>query len=459
MLRQKEGRQVSLPEAVIVLAAVLLFLGFSMIFVPGAAPQAAILLAVIGLIVYGRVRGVGFDALQKGMAEAVHTSMGAIYLFFFIGVLISALMASGAIPTMMYYGLRLISPKTFYLSAFVLSAVVGTAIGSSLTTVSTVGVALMGMGQAMGASPAVTAGAVVSGAFLGDKMSPLSDTTGIAASIVGVDLFAHIQNMLKTTVPAFLISGAFYLVLSLFPGGGTAEGTAAFEAALRDTGLVSPLSLLPLAVLIGAAAIKVPSVLSMLLASAVGLALSALHRPLSVNRLFSLLYSGFSMDGLPDAVAPLLLRGGISSMFFTITMVILALSLGGLLFSLGIVGTVLDRVQHRLDSALKATLAVAASGVLINFIVGEQYLSILLTGETFKGVYDRLGLKPANLSRALEDAGTVINPLVPWSVCGTFIAAALGVPVFAYLPFAMFCYLCVALTVLSGITGKGISKK
>lgn len=452
-------RKVSLGEAVALIVLVLAILGGVMIFVPGATPHIAILAALVVLLIYGLIRKVKYADMQAGMAKSVSTSMSAIYLFFFIGILITSLMMSGAIPTLMYYGLNIISAKTFYLSAFVVSAIIGISIGSSLTTVSTLGVALLGISGAFAANPAITAGAIVSGAFFGDKMSPLSDTTGIAASIVGVDLFDHIKNMMKTTVPVFLISCVFYYLLSLNIHIGSIENINSFKTDLLATGLVHWYALIPFFILLVMALFKVSSIVSMLTASMASLAITFLHSAHSIADLAKFYYSGFSMEGIPESIVSLVSRGGISSMFFTITVVILALSLGGLLFSLGIVSTVLDKTANVLNSAFRATFAVALSGLGINYVVGEQYLSILLTGETFKPIYEKLGLKPQNLSRALEDAGTVINPLVPWSVCGTFIASTLGVPVFSYLPFAIFCYGSLLFTILAGITGLGISKK
>ncbi|MDY5730594.1 MAG: Na+/H+ antiporter NhaC [Eubacteriales bacterium] len=451
-------KKISLTEALILVFLVLAILGFSMIFVSGMAPQIAILLAIITLLLYGLAKGVRYEDMQNSMAKAVNTSMGAIYLFFFIGVLITALMMSGAIPTLMYYGLNMMSAKTFYFSSFVICSVIGIAIGSSLTTVSTLGVALMGISAAFGANPAITAGSVVSGAFLGDKMSPLSDTTGIAASIVGVDLFDHIKNMTKTTLPAFVLASIFYIVFSFGIDVQQTSQLQAFQQDLLSTGLVHGYSLIPFVMLVAAAFFKVPAIVSMLFTSIVSVGLAFIHSTYGVAELCGFFFGGFSMPNLPDSVASLIARGGINSMFFTITIVVLALSLGGLLFALGIIGTILNCVSVHLNTAFKATLAVALTGVGINYVVGEQYLSILLTGETFKPVYAKLGLQFQNLSRALEDSGTVINPLVPWSVCGSFIASTLGISVMQYLPYAVFCYTCVALTIASGFTGKGISK-
>ena len=384
-------------EALLVVLVLIAGMGYTIISL-GWLPHMSIVTAISALLAYGLCRGLKYGDMQNGMVGAVGQGMGAIYLFFFIGLMVSALMMSGAIPTLMYYGFGLISPTYFYFSAFALCSVIGVAIGSSLTTCATVGVAFMGMGAAFHADLAMTAGAIVSGAFFGDKMSPLSDTTGIAASIVGL-----------------------LVVLALM---------------------------------------RVNAVVAMLFTIAAALAVTYFHSTPGLQQLGAWFYSGYKLEG--DAfkdIAKLISRGGLESMFFTQTIVILGMSLGGLLFAVGVIPSLLDAVRAFLSNAGRATFSVAATSVGVNFLIGEQYLSILLAGETFKPVYDKLGLHSRNLSRTLEDAGTVINPLVPWSVCGVFISHALNVPVWEYLPYAFFCYLCLVLTLLFGWTGFTLTKK
>ena len=440
-------------EAVISILIVFFILGFPMIAIRDMVPHIPILLALICLIVYGRARGISFDKMQDSMAESVHTSMGAIYLFFFIGILVTALMISGAIPSLIYFGLNIISSKTFYLSSFLATAIIGIAIGSSLTTVATLGVALMSISNAFGLNPAITAGAIVSGAFFGDKMSPLSDTTGIAASIVGIDLFDHIKNMMYTTIPAFIVSAIAFTLMSLGQEAASLDGIESFRSSILATGLVHPYSLLAFGVLILLSIKRIPAVLTLIYTSLASLLISKLHSSYSMGQLAKFFFDGFSMDGLSQDIGSLVSRGGISSMFFTMTIVILALSLGGLLFGLGIIPSILNSLNQVLDSPSRVSACVVATALGVNLIVGEQYLSILLAGKTFKPIYDQLGLHPKNLSRTLEDSGTVINPLVPWGVCGAFSTSMLGVATLAYLPFAIFCYTSLILTVIVGLTG------
>ena len=453
MFNLVQHRKPSKKEAVISILIVFFILGFPMIAIRDMVPHIPILLALICLIVYGRARGISFDKMQDSMAESVHTSMGAIYLFFFIGILVTALMISGAIPSLIYFGLNIISSKTFYLSSFLATAIIGIAIGSSLTTVATLGVALMSISNAFGLNPAITAGAIVSGAFFGDKMSPLSDTTGIAASIVGIDLFDHIKNMMYTTIPAFIVSAIAFTLMSLGQDAASLDGIESFRSSILATGLVHPYSLLAFGVLILLSIRRIPAVLTLIYTSLASLLISKLHSSYGMGQLAKFFFDGFSMDGLSQDIGSLVSRGGISSMFFTMTIVILALSLGGLLFGLGIIPSILNSLNQVLDSPSRVSTCVVATALGVNLIVAEQYLSILLAGRTFKPIYDQLGLHPKNLSRTLEDSGTVINPLVPWGVCGAFSTSMLGVATLSYLPFAIFCYTSLILTIVVGLTG------
>lgn len=447
-------------QAVLVAGLIVGVLGMTMIGF-GWVPHLSIIIVMCGLLAYGKFRRIGFDAMQQKMAEGVASGIGAIYLFFFIGLLVSALMMSGAIPTLMYYGFNLISPQFFYISAFVLCSVIGVALGSGFTTCATAGVSFLGMAEAFGASPAIVAGAVVSGALFGDKMSPLSDTTSIAASIVGVDLFDHIRNMLYTTVPAWILTA----VCLWFLTGGVADAdmndAAAMQRQLAASGLVHGIALLPFAVLVVSAVLKVNAVYTIIITILTALAVTFVHSSPTMAQLGGWFFSGYKpAEGLDlGAVGKLVSRGGVESMFFTQTIVFLALSLGGLLHGLGILPALLQGIAHLLTGVGRATATAAATAFGINFLVGEQYLSLLLTGNTFKPLYDKLNLHPRNLSRTIEDAGTVVNPLVPWGVYGVFLAGILGVPVIDYVPYAFFCWFSLILTLVYGFTGLTISKK
>jgi len=424
----------------------------------GAVPHIPILLSIILLIFYGLLKGVPFKVLEESMRSGVITGIGAIYIFFLIGILISSWIVSGTIPTLLYMGLSLVSASFFYAIVFIITAIIGTAIGSSLTTVATIGVAFVSIAGAIDASLVLTAGAIVSGAFFGDKMSPLSDTTNLAASIVDIDLFVHIKNMSWTTIPAFLISGVLYAVLSPSVAGVNNTTIASYQDSLQALNFVHWYAIIPLLVLIVCTFKKVPAFLTLIVSSLAALFLSIFHTSLSVSEYCAILYNGYVSETGVEVIDSLLTRGGISSMFFTIMLVVLSLSMGGLLFALGVIQTLLSKIENLLKSVGALITGTAFTAIGINIVVGEQYLSILLTGEAFKQQYRELGLHPKNLSRVMEDAGTVVNPLVPWSVCGLFIASMLEVSVIDYLPFAFFCLLSPVLTIIFGWLNLTITK-
>lgn len=451
--------QVTPKLAFILSTLVILIMGVTMIGF-GWVPHLSLLLAICFLLAVGLFKGLGFDDMQTQMATGVMRGIGAIYLFFFIGLMVAALMMSGAIPTLMYFGFKLISPQFYYISAFVLTSIIGIALGSSLTTVATLGVAFIGMSHAFDANVAIAAGAVVSGAFFGDKMSPLSDTCTIAASVVGIDLFEHIRNMMYTTVPAWLITAVLFWFMSGDTSASDLNQVTTLQAQLIESGLVHSYAVLPFVVLVALALMRVNAIYTIICTIIAALIVTYMHSSPSIGELGGYFFGGYQpAENLElGEVGGMLSRGGVNSMFFTQTIVILALSLGGLLTALGILPALLSGIKDSLTNSGRAIAAAAMAALSINVLIGEQYLSLLLSGTAFRPVFERLNLHPKNLSRTLEDAGTVINPLVPWSVCGVFISQALGVPVLDYLPYAFFCYLSFLLTILFGYTGITITK-
>lgn len=445
-------------EAILLTAGIFLLISISIIKFE-SVPHIPILLSILLLFGYGLLKKVAYRTLEKGLVEGAGAGMSAVFLFFFIGMLISSWMISGTIPTLIYTGFTLISMTFFYAIVFIVTSLIGLSIGSSLTTVATIGVAFIGMSTAMDLSLAITAGAIVSGAFFGDKMSPLSDTTNLSSTIVGVDLFEHIRNMGWTTIPAFLITLILFVLLSPEAATTSIQDVTVFKEGLSATGMIHWYTAIPLVVLVLLTAMKVPALMTLALSTVSAIIISFFHQSSTASEIFTLLFSGYvSATGIAE-IDSLLSRGGMESMLFTVALVLLALSMGGLLFTLGIVQCLLEKVESLLKKVSSVIAASALTAIGINILIGEQYLSILLTGQAFKGPYDQVGLAGKNLSRVMEDAGTVVNPLVPWSVCGIFITGVIGVSTLDYLPFAFFCLLSPLLTVLFGITGKTLTYK
>ncbi|ANU23696.1 Na+/H+ antiporter NhaC [Planococcus donghaensis] len=445
-------------EALVLTITIFLLISVSIIKF-GSVPHIPILVSILLLFGYGLVKGVSYQKLEKGLVEGAGAGMSAVFLFFFIGMLISSWMISGTIPTLIFTGFMLISMTFFYAIVFIVTSLIGLSIGSSLTTVATIGVAFIGMATAMDLSLAITAGAIVSGAFFGDKMSPLSDTTNLSSAIVGVDLFEHIRNMSWTTVPAFVLTLFFFALLSPEATGGTVQDVMQFQEGLLATGMIHWYTVFPLIVLIVLTFMKIPALMTLALSSISAIGVSFIHQISTASEIFNVLFGGYvSTTGIVE-IDSLLSRGGMDSMMFTVALVLLALSMGGLLFTLGIVQCLLAKIESLLKKVSSVIAASALTAIGINILIGEQYLSILLTGQAFKEPYDKVGLAGKNLSRVMEDAGTVVNPLVPWSVCGIFITGVIGVPTLEYLPFAFFCLLSPVLTVLFGFTGKTLTFK
>lgn len=456
MFRIKKVISPSLKEAVFLTVFIILFISISIIKFD-ATPHIPILFSSLLLMVYGLIKKIPYKKLEEGLVDGARSGMAAVFLFFFIGILISSWMMSGTIPTLIYAGFNIITPIYFLAVIFIVTSIIGISIGSSLTTVATVGVAFIGMADAMDISLAMTAGAIVSGAFFGDKMSPLSDTTNLASTILNVDLFEHIRNMGWTTIPAFFITSIIFAMLSPNITTAALDRIDIFKEGLLSTGLVHWYAIIPLIILLIMSMMKIPALLTLATSSISAILLSFLHERPSMSQILDTLYNGYTSNIEIEAIDSLLTRGGLDSMLFTVGIVLLALSMGGLLFTLGIVQTLLQRIEKLLRKTASVITTSALTAIGINILIGEQYLSVLLTGEAFQSQYEKVGLANKNLSRVLEDAGTVINPLIPWGVCGVFITKVLGVPTLDYLPFAFFCLLSPILTIFYGMTGKTLT--
>lgn len=445
-------------EALMLIILLLCGIGYCIIKLE-LVPHIPIMMAIFALIGYGLLRKVAIKDMETGMVDGAKSGLGAILIFFFIGMLVSSWMASGTIPTFIYGALNVVSGKFFYAIVFIITAIIGMSIGSSLTTAATIGVAFMSVSQALGLSDAITAGAIISGAFFGDKMSPLSDTTNLASMVVKVDLFDHIRNMAWTTVPAFIFSLIIFAIMSPKEASANFATIVKLKKHLVEMGYVHWYSLIPFILLALLAIRKVSAIITLSAGVFSALVISFfVNGGMKLSVALNLLYFGYKSESGIKEIDALLSNGGMEKMMFSISLVLLALSMGGLLFKLGILPSLLSGLKNVLTNVgvLISTTALTAIG--INFLVGEQYLSILLTGNAYRENYEKAGLQMKNLSRVLEDAGTVINPLVPWGVCGVFLTTVLGVSTLDYAPYALFCLLSPVMTIVFGWTGWTISR-
>ena len=413
--------------------------------------------------------------LQEAIVAGISTAMGAIMILFSVGALIGTWLMAGTVPSLIFYGLELLNPQFFYVAACLICAIASLATGSSWTVAGTLGVALIGVSMGLGLSPAIAAGAIISGAYFGDKMSPLSDTTNLAPAVVETDLFTHIQHMVWTTAPSFLIA------LVIFTGIGLGGDVGADSPALRElmTTLncafnITPWALLPLLVVFYMAYKKVPPLPTILFGALLGGILAVVIQPdvvlafanspqlpvwLAMTKgVWLALADGFVSQTGDSAVDDLLTRGGMSSMLVTIWLILTALAFGSVLEHGGMLKRLIESALKAAKSTGSLVLTVVLSCIGINIVAADQYIAIVLPGKMYKAEFQRRNLDPKNLSRIIEDSGTLTSPLVPWNTCGAYMAATLGVATFAYLPFVFFNLINPVVSVIYGYTGFTIRK-
>lgn len=403
-----------------------------------------------------------WGVMEKGILASIDRAMVALLTLLAVGLMISSWIGGGIVPAMIYYGLKIITPSAFLVTACILSLIVALATGSSWTTLGTIGVALIGIGNAMGFAPGMTAGAAIVGAYAGDKMSPLSDTTLMAPAVSGTNVFTHVRHMMYTVTPSFLISIVVFLILGLRVSGisETAQ-IVEMQNALAANFNISPILLLPPLIVVAIVVFKIPALPGLVVGIVSGCILGTLTQGVSFGEWFSMLHYGFKFadtTGIPATVVDLLTRGGMSSMLWTLNMTLCVMCFAGIMDATGMMKTLTDFLLSRAKSRGSLVLVTVLTCICINVIACSQYLSILLTGRMYKRAYEDARLKPENLSRVLEDAGTVTSPLVPWNSCGVTLLALMGVPTMVYFPYAVLCYVNPIISIIYGYTGFSMTK-
>lgn len=451
-------KKVSFTESLIILAVLLIILGLAVIKF-GLSPEVPVLFTVLLLTFWAKFRGFSWQEIQDGIKEGIGVAIIPIFIFILIGALIGLWIQAGIIPSIMVLGFKLINGSFFIPSVFVVCSIVGIAIGSGFTTISTVGIALFGIGASMNANPALVAGAIISGAVFGDKMSPLSDSTNLSSAVAESELFAHIKNMMWSTIPAFVVSLILFWILG---NSGQMDLTKIEKTSqiLQSHFTISWWAIVPIILMLLCAWKKIPAIPTLFIDITATVIMIFIENPTySVKSLNNLIMNGFVAKTADSSVNALLTRGGISSMMGTVALIISTLSLGGMLMKFEIVQSAMEPLVKHLKKPGRLITVTILSGICINLFVGEQYLSVILPGRAFKPAYDKIGLSPLALSRVLEDGGSVINYLIPWGVAGSFAASTLGVPVLAFIPFTFFSLLSPVFSILSGITGIGLKLK
>jgi len=415
----------------------------------------------------GLRHGFRWPEIQETIGRTLSKVTSAILILLMVGSLIGSWILSGTVPTMIYYGLKLINPDIFYLTACIICAISSLSIGSSWSVAGTIGVGLMGISFGLGLDPAITAGAIISGAYFGDKMSPLSDTTNLAPAISGAELFEHIRNMMWTTGPAFAIALVLYLIIG-FTVDSTGQGGNVGNTIeiLEQNFSIGIHMLLPLVVVFTLAMKKYPAFPSLMIGTLVGLLWAFLFQTevilkftsdLSYSEIlrqfigmWQVLFDGFVINTENKEINDLLSRGGMSSMLNTIWLIICAITFGAIMEKTGCLSRIVLSALSTVKSTGSLILTTALSCIGVNILAAEQYIAIVLPGRMYQVEFEKRGLDPRNLSRTLEDSGTVTSVLIPWNTCGAFMAATLGIATLAYAPYCFFNILSPIITVIYG---------
>ena len=456
---------------IVMLASSVVFFGSDSSYGPN---QIALILSAAVAALIGLKHGYTWKQLEKGIVHGISLSTGALLILLVVGSLIGTWILAGVVPTMIYYGLMILHPSVFYAAACAICALVAVATGSSWTTASTVGIALVGIATALGLNVGIAAGAIISGSYFGDKLSPLSDTTNLAPAMAGTDLFTHIRHMLWTTVPSIAIALVAFTIIGLMSSArGTADLTE-INSALREGFVIGPHLLLPPVVVLVLVIKKMPAFPALLIGALVGGLFAVIFQQAAVltyvgetdlPRFFALLkgfwsamFTSYSASTSSEALNELLNRGGMGSMLNTVWLIMAAMTFGGVMETTKMLQRIAKGIlslAHSTGSLIAATLA---TSIGMNIVASDQYIAIVIPGRMFRAEFERRRLKPKNLSRCLEDAGTLTSPMIPWNTCGAFMASSLGVATIVYLPFCFFNMLNPVISAIYGFTGFTIEK-
>lgn len=473
IISSDDSRNPSLLDAIIPAIVLMILLSASVYFYgdsssSGANQIALILTAAVAAII-GIKNGYSWDEIEDGIKTGIVIALKAIMILFSVGSLIGAWIMSGTVPSMIYYAVQLLDPSWFYPAACLICAIVALCIGSSWTVAGTIGIGFIGAATVLDLSLAATAGAVISGAYFGDKMSPLSDTTNLAAAAANTDLFTHIRHMLWTTTPSFIIALILFTwVASQHSGGGELDTLNSTMQALEQQFTIGIYLLLPLAVVFLMAYKQFPVLPSIWTGISLGLVFAVIFQPDSVSAMgasenlgsalqmvkgsWTVLFDGYKSSTGESSMDDLLTRGGMSSMLNTVWLIICAMIFSAIMEKTGILARLVSSLINLASSTGSLIFTTVCTGIGVNLVSSDQYIAVVIPGRMYQLEFEKRGLAPQNLSRAIEDSATITSPLVPWNTCGVFMAGTLGVATFAYLPFCFFNLISPLMTTLYGFT-------
>jgi NhaC family Na+:H+ antiporter len=387
--------------------------------------------------------GYDWTHIEKSMFDGIYQALQAVIILAIIGVLIGVWLVSGVVPTMIYYGLKIITPGIFLVASLLTCSITSLATGTSWGTAGTIGIALMGVASGLGIPLPIAAGAIISGAYFGDKMSPLSDTTNLAPAMAGTDVFTHVKFMIKSTLPVYIIVLIIYLIIGFRFAGENSDlsNLNAIITGLHSTFTISPVLLIPPVVVIVSIALKMPAIPGIFLGIVTGGILGVIVQGNSFGELLSCAYSGFVSETGVEAIDDLLTSGGLENMMYSISLTILAMMFGGIMEKTG----QLEVIVNQLIKLAKGTTSLVTLTLLTcfgsNACMPEQYISLVVPGRMYNASYRKRGLHPKMLSNALEASGTVTSALIPWNTCGVYMSGVLGITTLQYMPWAFFNYL------------------
>ena len=453
-----ENKNLSLVEALIPIIFLIALLAFNVLSVYGDSAtsgpnQFALLIAGAVAAIVGLRNKVSFKAMMEEVAKNVKSTSGAIFILLMVGALSGTWLISGVIPSMIYYGLQLLNPTIFLPATLIICSLISIATGSSWTTSATVGIALIGIGNTIGVPTGMVAGAVISGAYFGDKLSPLSDTTNLAPAMAGTDLFTHIRYMTITTVPSILLALILFIILGLTQETHGVTNTAETLKDIKEVFNISPWLFLVPIVVIGLIIKKTEPLIALFIGTLLGGVFAIIFQPEIIAKItdnssvhFNSAYKAVinaittetTIQTNNSMLSSLFKSKGMAGMLSTIWLILCAMVFGGIMEAIGALSRITDAFLKLFHTVFGLFASTVASCLVLNISASDQYLAIVVPGKMFKKAYEDKGLAPENLSRTLEDSGTVTSALIPWNTCGAYQSVTLGVSTFEYLPYAFF---------------------
>ena len=417
------------------------------VFILDTQPHFALFLGASAAGFAAYANGCSWETIRDGFKQSISRTVPALLILLIIGMLIGVWIASGIVPALMYFGFMFLTPQLFLPFILLFCCAISLVTGSSWTTIGTMGVAAIGISEGLGIPPAITAGTVVSGAFFGDKISPMSDSTNLTSSVLGVNLFDHIKHMLFTTIPALVLSLVIYTVMGLIISeNGTAGDVSAYTETIRRNFNLTPWLLIPPAAVIFLIVKKIPAIPCLIAGILLGGAAYLIFQGGSLSGLFATIHTGFEIstgDGEMDA---LFNRGGMESMYNVIALALVSLALGGIMDRTGMLHSIVLKLSRLVSTQGNLTVTVLGTSIFVNIFSANQYLSVILPGQMYEECYRDKNLKLKNLTRTLEAGGTLTAPLVPWNSSAVFVYSTLGISAASYAPFAFVCYLAAVVT-------------